>query len=158
MASARVANAHAHAMTRSAGAAAVADRFTPEVRSRVMSSVRGKDTGPEMAIRRLLHAAGYRYRLHPRTVPGQPDLAFMTKKVAIFIDGCFWHGCPRHYSQPASNVSFWNRKLQSNVNRRAKVLQELRKQGWRAIQIWECRLARNPLAVLERIRRVMARR
>lgn len=145
-------------MPRMRGPVGVVDRFTPEVRSRVMSRVRGKHTGPELKIRRLLHAEGYRYRLHPRTVPGRPDLAFMAQRVALFIDGCFWHGCPHHYTRPSSNVAFWDRKLESNLLRRTGVLRELRQRDWRAVQVWECQLHRRPASVMRRIRRALATR
>lgn len=85
------------------------DVMTPEQRSRCMSHVRGKDTKPELLLRRALWKKGLRYRLFNK-LPGRPDILFIRKRVAIFVDGCFWHGCPEHGTQPRSNADFWKKK------------------------------------------------
>ena len=95
---------------------------TPEQRSRTMRAVRSRDTAPEMAVRRFLHAAGLRYRLHDRRLPGVPDLVFPSRRVALFVHGCFWHrhpGC-RYASTPKSRQEYWLPKFKANVERDAK--------------------------------------
>lgn len=113
---------------------------TPEQRSRTMRAVRSRDTGPEMIVRRFLHAAGLRFRLHDRHLPGVPDLVFPGRRVALFVHGCFWHqhpGC-RAAARPNSRSDYWNRKLDGNVARDARHLVELTAAGWRTLVIWEC--------------------
>ncbi len=104
-----------------------------------MRRIRSKDTGPEMAVRRMLHALGYRYVLHDRQLPGRPDLAFKARRKAIFINGCFWHGhdCPRGF-KPKSNVEFWAEKLKRNRARDKANALELRRLGWKVLTVWEC--------------------
>ena len=128
------------------------DIFTPAKRSEVMSRVRGRDTGPEMAVRRLVYALGYRYRLHVRSLPGRPDLVFPSRWRIIFVHGCFWHrhGCRRGQSIPESNQRFWQRKLNANRNRDSRQRRQLRRQGWRVLVIWECQV-RNSAFVRRRI-------
>jgi DNA mismatch endonuclease (patch repair protein) len=109
----------------------------------MMRSIRGKDTKPELAVRRLAHRMGYRFRLHRRDLPGSPDLVFPGLLKVIFVHGCYWHrhpGCRFAYS-PKSNVEFWNRKFALNVSRDATVLSQLRASGWDPIIIWECESA-----------------
>jgi DNA mismatch endonuclease (patch repair protein) len=101
-----------------------------------MARVKGRNTQPELALRKALWAAGLRYRLH-RKLPGTPDLAFVSAKVAVFVDGCFWHGCPQHYSFPATRPEFWAAKLDRNVARDARVDAELTALGWNALRLWE---------------------
>lgn len=105
-----------------------------------MSRVRGKDTKPEMAVRRMLHRDGYRYRLHRRDLPGTPDLVFPSRRVALFVHGCFWHRhehC-RRASTPKTRVAFWENKFRRNVERDRINLNRLEQQGWRVIVVWEC--------------------
>lgn len=123
------------------------DSVTPALRSEIMSRVRSKDTGPEMVVRRMLHKAGYRYRLHVANLPGKPDLVFVGLKKVIFIHGCFWH---MHESCagsriPKSRVEFWTAKLSANRERDAKNVSELRQLGWDVLTIWECELAGSDL-------------
>ena len=99
-----------------------------------MSRIRGKDTKPELVLRRALTALGVRYRVHNRRVPGTPDLSHTGSRVAVFVDGCFWHGCPRHYRPPRSRVEFWARKLEYNRDLRKRVTARL--SGWNVLQIW----------------------
>lgn len=123
------------------------DSVTPERRSAMMSRIRSKNTGPEMLVRRLLHKAGYRYRLHVTTLPGKPDLVFIGRKKVIFIHGCFWHlheGCTNGRI-PKSRVEFWTEKLTRNRARDSKNLAELELAGWDVLTIWECELDRADL-------------
>lgn len=109
-----------------------------------MSRVRAKDTDPEMKVRKALHAAGLRYRLHPKGVMGKPDLFFVKQKAAIFVHGCFWHRHGCHLSKdPNTRSDFWLPKLSRNQERDAKVKQELVRQGYRHLAIWECSVRGN---------------
>lgn len=118
------------------------DLFTVAQRSRVMRAVRSRDTSPELTVRRIVSSLGYRYRLHGRNVPGSPDLVFAGRRKVIFVHGCFWHRhqCPRGRSTPAANKKFWLAKFARNRARDAEVRKLLRRQGWRALIVWECRL------------------
>ncbi len=117
----------------------MADIVSPEVRSRMMAGIRGKNTKPELAIRRALHKAGFRYRLHCRHIPGKPDLTFSQYKAVVFVHGCFWHGhdCEL-FRIPQTRSEFWARKIASNRARDIAVLQALRQLGWRTATVWEC--------------------
>lgn len=109
-------------------------------RSENMRRIRSKDTMPEMAVRRLVHGMGYRYRLHRRDIPGKPDLAFPGRRKVIFIHGCFWHqhpGC-REGRPPKSNTAYWLPKLERNQMRDKAALEKLAASGWRALVVWEC--------------------
>ena len=112
-----------------------------------MSSIRGKDTSPEIKIRRLLWANGKRYRTHDATVTGCPDISNKSKNLAVFIDGCFWHGCGRCYREPKTNTVFWRNKIAKNRKRRRAVLRTLRNDGVIALQFWEHEINRNPAMV-----------
>lgn len=121
------------------------DKLTPKRRSDNMRAIRSKDTSPEMAVRRLIHSLGYRYRLHGSTLPGKPDLVFAGRKKAIFIHGCFWHlhtGC-REGRIPDSRRSYWKPKLEGNRARDARNRRALRRLGWSVLVIWECQIARE---------------
>lgn len=109
-------------------------------RSNTMRAVKSKDTAPEMAVRRLLHSQGYRYRLHRRDLPGKPDLVFPRRRKVIFVHGCFWHGhdCKRGNRQPKTNINYWRQKIARNCERDASHLRWLRETGWRVLVIWEC--------------------
>lgn len=116
------------------------DVVDSSTRSRMMSGISGKNTGPELRVRRRLHAAGLRYRIHAKELPGRPDVVFRPIKTALFIHGCFWHqhsGC-RLATKPHSNSEFWRRKLASNVERDVRVENDLRSLGWIVKVIWEC--------------------
>lgn len=109
-------------------------------RSEVMSRVKGRNTRPEMRLRRALHAAGLRYRLQAKELPGRPDIVFRPAKLAIFVHGCFWHrhpGC-HHARLPKSRVEFWQEKLGGNVQRDARQLAQLKEDGWTVLTLWEC--------------------
>lgn len=116
------------------------DRLSPAERSRNMSRIRDKHTGPEMRVRRAAHALGLRFRLHRRDLPGTPDLVFPKLRVALFVNGCFWHrheGCAKAYS-PKSNEDFWRAKFAANVERDARKAAALEAAGWTPVVIWEC--------------------
>lgn len=117
------------------------DRLSPTARSALMSKVRGKNTKPELAIRKLLSSLGYRYRLHYKKLPGRPDIALVGRKKAIFINGCFWHGhsCKRG-ALPTSNAEFWQKKISGNASRDKKNRAAIRKMGWSVLTVWECEL------------------
>ena len=104
-----------------------------------MASIRGKDTRPEMIVRRGLHARGFRYRLHDRRLPGRPDLVFPRRRAVILVHGCFWHGhhCPL-FRWPKSQAEFWRQKITGNRERDAGNLGRLQALGWRVLVIWEC--------------------
>jgi DNA mismatch endonuclease, patch repair protein len=107
-----------------------------------MGRISGKDTAPELLVRRLVYSMGYRFRLHAASLPGRPDLVFRRSKKAIFIHGCFWHRhrCRRGSSMPTSNVRFWRRKLDGNKARDVRTQRALRRLGWSVLIIWECQL------------------
>lgn len=118
------------------------DILTPEQRSKLMSRVRGRDTKPEMLVRRLAHGMGYRHRLHRRDLPGSPDLVFPSRQKVIFVHGCFWH---RHLDPdcklarlPKSKLDFWGPKLETNRERDERNLALLAELGWDVLIIWEC--------------------
>lgn len=130
----------------------MADTVTPEKRSEIMSRVRGKNTRPEMAVRRLVHRMGYRYRLHRSDLPGKPDMVFTLRRKVIFVHGCFWHGhdCPLGRI-PKSRVEFWVGKITGNKARDERNLDRLRALGWACLVIWECQL-KNQETLEQRIR------
>ena len=128
------------------------DHVSPEVRSRIMASVRSKGTKPEMVVRRALHRLGYRYRLHRRDLPGRPDLVFVSRRKALFVNGCFWHmhsGCARA-GIPETNREFWLAKLERNRQRDVNNEASLRDLAWDVLTVWECEL-RDLDAMLIRI-------
>lgn len=108
-------------------------------RSYLMSRVKGRDTKPEMVVRRLLHAMGYRFRLQAKELPGRPDVVFRPRRRAIFVHGCFWHrhGCPKT-TVPKSNVEFWNAKFARNVERDQNAVAALQAEDWGVLVVWEC--------------------
>ena len=112
-----------------------------------MSRIRGKDTKPEMLVRRFLHAHGYRYRLHVKDMPGKPDIVLPKYKTIIFIHGCFWHGhegC-RYYVVPKTRTEWWLNKINRNIENDGKAVKALKKDGWKIITLWECDL--KPAAI-----------
>ncbi len=126
----------------------------PDARRAIMRAVKGKDTKPEMAVRRMVHGMGYRYRLHRKDLPGKPDLAFGSRKKVIFVHGCFWHrhsdpACPLS-RLPKSRLDFWLPKLEGNRRRDAEILERLERSGWRALTVWECQLTDTDM-VAERV-------
>ena len=123
------------------------DPLTQAERSQRMALVRGKDTKPEMRVRRLVHSLGYRYRLHARELPGQPDLVLRPRRKLIFVHGCFWHqhNCSMGSRMPKTRVDFWRQKLEGNKRRDAEIQRQLNDDGWSVMVIWECQTARTNL-------------
>jgi DNA mismatch endonuclease (patch repair protein) len=118
----------------------MADIVTPEVRSRMMSGIRGKNTKPEMILRKGLHANGFRYRLHAG-LPGRPDMVFPRLNAVVFVHGCFWHGHDCHlFKWPKSRGAFWRTKINGNIVRDRKSIDALKSAGWRVAIVWECAL------------------
>lgn len=119
----------------------MADIVTPEVRSRMMASIRGKDTKPEIVIRKALYGQGFRYRLHDSRLPGKPDMVFGKRKAVIFVHGCFWHGHDCHlFHWPSSRPDWWRAKIEGNRHRDEMIVQKLVTAGWRVLTLWECAL------------------
>ena len=126
-----------------------------EVRRRIMQAVRGRDTKPEMVVRRLVHEMGYRYRLHRRDLPGSPDLVFGSRRKVIFVHGCFWH---QHSDPeckiahvPKSRRAYWQAKFDRNVARDQRQQAELLKAGWMVLVLWECEIRNDP----DRLRKLL---
>jgi DNA mismatch endonuclease, patch repair protein len=116
------------------------DVVSPADRSRMMAGIKGKNSQPELLVRRLLFASGYRFRLHRRNLPGTPDIVMPGRNVAIFVHGCFWHlhwGC-RYAKMPTTRPDFWTAKLEANVERDRRAIEKLRALGWRVLCVWEC--------------------
>jgi DNA mismatch endonuclease (patch repair protein) len=134
------------------------DRVDTQTRSKIMASVGQKDTGVEMMLRSALHAAGLRYRLHDRSLPGSPDLVFLRFRAVVFIHGCYWHahGCHRS-TVPKSRRAFWQDKFAANKARDERKTKALLADGWRVLNVWECALrgktARDPQSVARTVRR-----
>lgn len=119
----------------------MADVVSREKRSRMMSGIQGKDTKPEMLVRKGLHALGFRYRLHDRNLPGRPDLVFPKYNAIIEVNGCFWHMHDCHlFKWPSTREEFWRSKLEGNRARDERNYETLREMGWRLLVIWECAL------------------
>lgn len=112
------------------------DVLTGEQRSYNMSRIKGRDTKPELILRSALWSAGLRYRLKSK-LPGHPDLVFPGRKVAVFVDGCFWHRCPEHFQLPKTQAEFWGNKIGLNVERDRKVTGQLKEMGWTVSRFWE---------------------
>ncbi|MCF7817046.1 MAG: very short patch repair endonuclease [Kiritimatiellales bacterium] len=130
------------------------DSLTPEERSKLMGRIRGKNTKPELAVRSILHRAGYRFSLHRKDLPGKPDIVLRKYNTVVFVHGCFWH---RHAtcktaSTPKSNVEFWQAKFDRNVANDTKHRRALKKLGWKVVTVWECEL-KKPAKVLARLRK-----
>lgn len=131
------------------------DRLTPEQRSAQMRRIRKTNTRPEIAVRRVAHALGLRFRLHRRDLPGSPDLVFPSHRKLIFVHGCFWHqheGC-RLARKPGTRLDYWLPKLDRNVQRDRDVQERLRAAGWQSFVIWECE-TKKPSIVEQRVRRL----
>lgn len=122
----------------------MSDVFSAQKRSAVMRAVRGRDTGPELRVRRALHAAGFRFRLQRADLPGRPDLVLPRHRLAVFVHGCFWHGhdCPRGRRAPKTNAAYWQAKIARNRTRDAAAQAALTAAGWTPVIIWECALDR----------------
>jgi len=130
----------------------MADVMTAEQRRDNMSRIRGKDTGPELLLRKGLWKMGFRYRTHYK-LPGRPDVVLVGRKIAIFVDGCFWHGCPDHGVRPKSNSAFWNKKIQGTIDRDKRNLELLEKQGWTVLRFWEHDIEKDLAGLLKKLKR-----
>lgn len=132
------------------------DTLSKFERSARMSLVRSTNTRPELALRRLVYASGFRYRLHAKSVMGRPDIVNGSKRVAIFLHGCFWHrhDCPSGHRTPKSRVKFWSDKFARNIRRDRQVRNSLRGDGWRTLVVWECEL-RAPEKITARLSRFL---
>lgn len=129
------------------------DNVDQRTRSRIMSSVGQRNTGPEMRLRRTLHRAGVRYRLHDRKLPGSPDLVLRRFNAVIFVHGCFWHnhkGC-KFSTKPSSRKEFWRQKFEANKRRDARNCEALLTQGWRVLIVWECAIKSRKNELLEEL-------
>jgi DNA mismatch endonuclease (patch repair protein) len=138
----------------------MADVFTKKKRSEIMSRIKGKNTKLEADFLKQLsavsHAKGYRYRKHYTKLSGKPDIAFPAKKVAVFIDGCFWHGCKAHSRIPRSNVPYWTAKIKRNKERDREVTRASKKAGWEVVRLWEHDLKKRPGRAVEKVMAALA--
>jgi len=126
------------------------DVLTKEQRSYCMSRIRGRDTKPEVLLRKALWGLGFRYRLK-NTLPGKPDIVFPSRRVVIFVDGCFWHKCPQHFQVPSNNRDFWKEKINSNVQRDQKINEALKQLGWKVIRLWEHEVKKTLPEALDKV-------
>jgi DNA mismatch endonuclease (patch repair protein) len=134
----------------------MSDVFTTEKRSWIMSRVKGRDTKPELLVRSVIHRMGLRFRVHRRDLPGNPDIVLPRHGKVIFVHGCFWHGhtrCARS-KRPIANVSFWNKKLDANIERDKRFRKTLRRMGWKVLVLWQCE-TRKPEKLLMKLERFL---
>lgn len=133
------------------------NKVDPE-RSAQMALIRGRNTKPEVRVRRALHAAGLRYRLHVKNMPGKPDLVLSSRRIAVFVHGCFWHQHPdplcKLARMPKSRLEFWRPKLEGNRIRDEKLRRELETSGWKVVEVWECQTDARRLALLAQMLRL----
>ena len=139
----------------------MADHLSPEKRSWNMRRIRSKDTSPELKVRSMLHQAGYRYRLNVTKMPGKPDIVLPRHRIVIFVNGCFWHrhmDC-KYTTNPRSNEEYWQQKFEKTIERDKRIYDELRRDGWQVLVVWECQthaisilrnLLRHPLPQVDR--------
>lgn len=129
------------------------DIWTKDKRSKVMANIRSKNTKPEIILRSLLHKHGLRFRIHRKDLPGKPDIVFPSKRIAIYVHGCFWHfhNACRDGTMPKSNIEFWEKKLTANKERDKTHLKNLKKLNWKVLVIWECEIEKKPDLVLKKI-------
>ena len=122
----------------------MADIVDQATRSRMMAAIKGTNTKPEILVRRALHAAGFRFRLHVRNLPGKPDIVLPKYRIAIFVHGCFWHGhdC-RNFRMPKTRSAFWRRKIRGNQKRDDQAQELLKSSGWRVATVWECAVSKG---------------
>lgn len=134
----------------------MADVVDKATRSRMMSGIRGKNTKPEIRVRRYLHRMGLRFRLHVKDLPGKPDLCFPKFRTTVFVNGCFWHrhpGC-KYASTPATRIDFWDKKFAQNIKRDQENFAALEKLGWKAIVVWECEVHTGDSRLQELFRQI----
>lgn len=133
------------------------DRLSRARRSWLMSRVRGKDTAPELRVRKLAHALGLRFRIHRSDLPGKPDLTFPGRRIVVFVHGCYWHRHPNCRKATPPSSEFWESKFESNVTRDARVTNELRSLGWKVCVIWECQTKKPDVLKRIVVRRIKGR-
>jgi DNA mismatch endonuclease (patch repair protein) len=134
------------------------DRLSPKHRSWLMSRVKGRNTLPELVVRKLVHGLGFRFRLHGKSLPGKPDLVFASRKKAVFVHGCFWHrhaGC-KYATSPKTRRKYWNEKFVANVERDRRTVGKLRRAGWSVMTVWQCETKR-PATLEKRLDRFLRR-
>ncbi|RYF57511.1 MAG: very short patch repair endonuclease [Comamonadaceae bacterium] len=150
---------HRHTSTESRSEFLVADAVqrlaTSDARRAMMSRIRGRDTKPELSLRRAAWSLGLRYRLQYRIGKTRPDMVFVRAKLAVFADGCFWHGCPLHSTIPKNNREFWEQKLKRNMQRDADNSQSLVEQGWRVLRFWEHQIEASPTTCAQEIASIL---
>lgn len=132
------------------------DVFSKEKRSWIMGRVKWRDTKPEMLVRSLVHRMGFRFRVHRRDLPGNPDIVLPRHGKVIFVHGCFWHGhkrCSRS-KRPTTNKTFWNKKLDGNIERDKRFRRELRRMGWKVLVVWQCD-TQNPEKLLQKLEKFL---
>ena len=127
------------------------DIYSEDKRSQLMSQISTEDTKIEIIVRKLLWNDGYRYRTNVKDVPGTPDICHKGKKVAVFLDGCFWHGCPECNEDPEKNSEFWQQKFENNQKRRNEVKETLSEDNWQILEFWGHEIKDDPLAVVHEI-------
>mgnify|MGYP000844160140 CR=1 FL=1 len=131
------------------------DRVESQVRSAIMASVGQSHTAPEVAVRKLVHGLGYRFRLHRRELPGTPDLVFPGRKKVLFVHGCFWHGHGCRWGQlPKSKLDYWAPKIEANRARDARNTRQLRELGWSSLDVWQCDL-KDPAQLVSKIKKFL---
>lgn len=137
----------------------MADKFSKETRSKIMSKVQ-RNSKPEQVLRKALFRSGYRYSLKYRfkELNFKPDIVMVSRKVCIFVDGCFWHKCPRCFKAPKSNKRYWNKKIKRNVERDKEQNKWLKKNGWKVIRVWEHQLNKSLEKVVQRFERLLNKR
>jgi DNA mismatch endonuclease, patch repair protein len=133
----------------------MSDVLNPVQRSYCMSRNRGSDTKPELALRRALFALGLRYRVKS-DLPGRPDIVFPGARVALFVDGCFWHGCPDHFKRPQNNAAFWREKLERTRARDQSINVQLSERGWRVVRIWEHQVKKDRTACAQLVAEIVS--
>jgi DNA mismatch endonuclease, patch repair protein len=137
----------------------VADHLSPEGRSRNMAAIRSKDTKPELALRAALRQAGATgYRLYRKDIPGRPDLTFIRWKVAVFVDGVFWHGHPDHWNPDKASSDYWRKKIAANIRRDRAADAELGQRGWTVVRMWDKEVKADPNGCVQRVVAAIAAR
>ena len=124
-------------------------------RSRMMASIKGRDTKPEMIVRCGLHRRGFRFRLHDRKLAGRPDLVLSRYRAAIFVHGCFWHGCPEHYREPDNNSDYWIPKIEKNIKRDQQNSKLIKKMNWKVLRFWEKQITTDLGKCIKKIERAL---
>ncbi len=133
----------------------MADIFSKEIRSKIMSCIRGKNSYMERYVASELHKRGIRFRRNVKDLPGTPDIAIKKYKIVIFLDSCFWHACPKHFKMPKSNYEFWENKINHNIKRDLKTNQYYIDNNWHILRIWEHEIYNKQSDIIENIARLI---